>query len=203
MEDQEKIKFSRAMKVLLEYLSDIGTTLLISKGALRFMLLQIGEKNHSLPPALRKTASNQIKAIEEDARREVERGFPLLQSQSVVAIWGALEACIDDFCADWLAAHPEQLETNGFKKVRIPVASLRFDDRREMMKAVIDAIARETSADLKAGVGRFQEILRKIGLEVDVPPALQKDLLELSKVRNNIVHRHGNADRKFVDECPW
>ena len=145
----------------------------------------------------------EARKLEDLAKSEIERGFPLIIAHSIVAIWSALEACIPEFCADWLIAQPELLESEGLAKIKVSATLLNTADRRGAMRAVVSEIERQVDAPQKAGLGRFQANLEKLGLGFGLDDDLRKSLFEMSKVRNLIVHRLGKADEIFANECPW
>jgi len=145
----------------------------------------------------------QTKKLEADAASEAANGFPLLSSHSVVALWSALEDAIPRMCSDWLLKYPRTLERDDFSRVKLPPHILLLEDRTVAMEEIVLELARTTQSSLKAGVGRFDALIGALGIKLSVSKALRRDLFELSKVRNVIVHQLGKADRKFVQECPW
>ena len=42
-----------------------------------------------------------------------------------------------------------------------------------------------------------------LGLTGGVPTSLRRDLLELSQIRNVLVHRAGIVDKRLAEACPW
>src|SRR5258706_3571043 len=144
-----------------------------------------------------------VEEIEALALGEVEKGFPLLVSHSVVALWSALEAAIVAFCADWLVSHPECLQLESVARIRLPVAAFANADNKATMEAVVDEISQRIDAAMKPGIGRFQSLLENIGIGFGVDADLRKCLFEMSKARNLIAHKSVRVDRKFASECPW
>jgi hypothetical protein len=61
----------------------------------------------------------------------------------------------------------------------------------------------KTRAALKPGVGRIEPLLDAVSLGGAVPDSVRRVVLELSQVRNLVVHKNGVVDRRFVDQCPW
>ena len=68
---------------------------------------------------------------------------------------------------------------------------------------VIDLVDQEVSGPLRNGVSRFESLLQVFGLDGAVEDELRKTLFELSQIRHVILHRHGEADKKLLDSCPW
>jgi hypothetical protein len=60
-----------------------------------------------------------------------------------------------------------------------------------------------TKSDLKQGCGRFEIILEAMGISGSIESELRRDLLELSQIRNVLVHRAGIVDKRFIEICPW
>jgi len=56
---------------------------------------------------------------------------------------------------------------------------------------------------LKLGVGRFETIVESVGLYGKIDRIVRKVFLELSQVRNLVVHKSSVVDKKFLDICPW
>lgn len=44
------------------------------------------------------------------AKREIERGFPLLHAYTIVALWGAMEALLEDVLIAWMMNDPTILK---------------------------------------------------------------------------------------------
>ena len=55
---------------------------------------------------------------------------------------------------------------------------------------------------MKKGVDGLEAILEKIKLPGTVDQEIKK-LRELQQVRHSIVHKNGNADKRFVEAVPW
>ena len=96
------------------------------------------------------------------AANEVDKGFPLLLSHSVIEIWSALEVYLTEFCSDWLLAHPECLASESMAKIKFSAALMSNPDRKTIMDSIVNEIAQSVQARLKPGVGRFQAIFEKL-----------------------------------------
>jgi hypothetical protein len=136
------------------------------------------------------------------AREECDRGFPLLVRLSIVGLWSALEVAIPSFVKTFLEEKPELLGAKAFEKVKLPAALCRNLSAEDFYSLVIDEFERDTSGILKAGIGRFENLLSTIGCTGEVEKEIRDNIYELSRVRNLIVHNFGRADKKFLKECP-
>lgn len=137
------------------------------------------------------------------ALAEIESGFPALHAHAVVAQWGALDALVSDLVVAWLLNDSQALRSERVGRIKLPLAVYESLDREGRMSLLAQEINRSINADLKLGIGKFESLLEVIGLAGAVDDATRRDLLEVSEVRNLLVHRAGVADRRFVETCPW
>lgn len=148
---------------------------------------------------MRKTARSEA----ELAQHEVDQGFPVLNQQVTVDLWGALESLVRDFLAGCLANQTAPTGMDAVRKIKIRVADYEIMSKEERYYYLIEELERNLGAAFKQGINRFEALLDVFGFSGKVGKAIQKDLFELSQVRNVIVHRRGVADRKLVEACPW
>jgi len=145
-------------------------------------------------------AAQQLEAL---AKREREGGFQLLIRHAVVAIWSALDASVPRFVAAYIQAFPDLLKGEAFTKVRLPAAALLASSETDVCGEIVLELERNSNATLKRGVGRFECLLDAVGLSRVIDDQQRRDLLELSQVRNLIVHKFGVVDARFATACPW
>lgn len=148
-------------------------------------------------------AIEQAKQQAELAQREIDREFSSLVGQSITVLWGALEALIKDFLVRWLELLPVLWERTAISSLKIRIGdyeALCAEDRR---RYVIGEIERNVAAKLKVGVGRFEAVLSELDLGGGVDDSIRRDLLELSAMRNALVHNGGHVDARFKAICPW
>lgn len=134
---------------------------------------------------------------------EVARGFPVLHGQAVVALWGAFEVLVQDLLFELLLNEPTILKSDTFGKLRIPLAEFEALDKEQRMRLLIRELEQDLGASVKLGIGRFEAMLKKVQLGGSLPADVKRDLLELSQVRNVLVHRASIADTRFSEMCPW
>ncbi len=104
---------------------------------------------------------------------------------------------------EYLAA-PDRWDTAPIlKKVKGPLVDFlgaSDDERAEWLSQELKLVVKIT---LIKGVGRFEAVFDAIGLGGPVEDEPRRAFLELSEIRNAIVHRGGRADRRLVERCPW
>lgn len=137
------------------------------------------------------------------AREEIANDFPFLRSALAILLWGALEAAVDDVVVEWLRVDPRSMMARGLSGIRVPLAKFQAGTDEERIRLLLAEVIRRKRAEFKPGIGRFEAILQVAGLSGEFDAARKRDLLELSKVRNLLVHRAGVVDRRFLDDCPW
>ena len=145
----------------------------------------------------------EMKRRAERARREAERGFPVLNEQSVVNLWSSLETLITEIVACWIKNVPSAKQSEAVRKVPIRLSDYEAMSAEERLFYMVDELERDLSAPLKQGVNRFEVLLALFGLSGEVGDTIKRELFELSHMRNIIIHRRGMADKKLVDACPW
>ena len=143
------------------------------------------------------------KALEALAMRERDGGFQLLLRHASVALWGALDASVPQFVAAYLREFPDLLRTEGFARVKLPAVALLTTSESDVWSEIVLELERNFGAPLKKGIGRFECLLEAIGLGRPIETDQRRDLLELSQVRNLIVHKFGVVDARFATNCPW
>jgi hypothetical protein len=143
------------------------------------------------------------KSYADFAQREIDNDFPILHSQAVVSLWGALETLTLTVVADWIVNRPEILHKEPWLSLKVKVGEYEKYDTEQKALHLAYSIDQVLSGPMKGGVTRFESLLKTIGLKGGVSKEVRKDLLELQQIRNVIVHKRGKADRKFCEACPW
>ena len=137
------------------------------------------------------------------AKREVERGFPVLQANTALAVWSHLEAGVRLFLARWLEHEKTALDLDAIQRMKVKIGEYERLQGEDRYFYILDRLEQELIAPLKCGINRFETILEPFGLSGKVDADVQRDLFELNQVRNCLMHRAGRADRRFVEACPW
>lgn len=137
------------------------------------------------------------------AQREIDNDFPMLHSQAVVSLWGALETLTLTVVAVWIVNRPGILHKEPWLSLKVKVGEYETLDTEQKALHLANLIDQMLSGPMKGGVNRFESLLETIGLKGAVGEGVRKGLWELQQARNVIVHKRGKADRKFCEACPW
>jgi len=146
----------------------------------------------------------EARKIEHFAREQARRGFPYLFSSAVVRLWTILEALVDDMGLI-LLCHPdfEWAADTELLKLEGPVLSFLNASREERAEWISGALKDKLGVTRRPGVARFEAFLKPLGLTGKIDDLVKRTLLELSAVRNALVHKNGIVDKRFLDACPW
>lgn len=138
----------------------------------------------------------------EVAKSEMERDFPLLHAHTLMGIWGALEALVEDVAIAWIRQNPESVNGEPFSKIKIPF--IEFQEMNELARChfLLVELRRNLKVDLGVGVAKFEKVLDSLGLGGRVDPAVRTKIHETQQIRNVLAHRGGIADQRLADACP-
>lgn len=137
------------------------------------------------------------------AKSETKKDFPVLHAHSLIAIWGAVEALIDDIFVMWLLNKPEILNNETLVKIRIPLIKFEALDREDRMRLILEEVKREVRATYKPGILGFEQLLEYLGLSGPVDDKIKRSLIEMKQIRNILLHRGGFVDQRAIEACPW
>lgn len=137
------------------------------------------------------------------AQNEIDNAFPLLHAHTLVGIWGAFEASIEDLAVLILLNDPIARNRDPISKVRISIAEFETLDSDERMRVIIQELQRTLRAEQRLGVNAFEIILQTVGLDGAIDENVSKDIFEYQQIRHAIVHRGLLADRHLTERCPW
>jgi hypothetical protein len=130
-------------------------------------------------------------------------GFPFLHQLSVARLWSILETVVDDAVAHVLRRSPPTELPAAVRSIRAPIFEYLAADEESQATFLLDCVKQDIRSSLKVGVGRFESLLSAVGYGGEVDDLVRRALLELSEVRNVVVHRAGKADERIVERCPW
>ena len=128
--------------------------------------------------------------------------FALLHAHTVMGLWGALEAAVEDLASTWLENHPALLSRPKFMRIRVPVAIYETLTPAARFRLIISELQRDLGNDQSFGVGQFEKILTEVELTGAVPPRVRRLLLRAQQYRHLVAHRAGRADSRFLEICP-
>ena len=195
-------------RVLLERQSRLDEVLELCCYAIREVsaLPDLTSALNLVQKVLPKDASERMERAERvatTAKREAASNFSSLFDMATIVLWGALESAVRDFVARWIARYPQARELDSLGKIKIRLADYDQLSNEELHQHVVDQLDRELGAPLKKGAGRFDSLLSAVAIAVPLDSDLRRALLEMSEVRNVLVHKAGSADRRFIEACPW
>jgi len=194
--------YKLAMQLL--HLSMRGIGLLQSMPEVFEALVQV-ENRHS--PEEKDQYEKDLVVARQEAQLAVEQekqGFPLLHAHTLVTIWGALEAAIEDVLLGILMNEPHILHGASFPKIKITLGDFENLDKEDRMRLVLSELCRDQGQGRRArGVDYFEVMLQPFGLSDAVDAEIKKNLWTVHNLRNAVVHRSFLADRRLVEACPW
>jgi hypothetical protein len=137
------------------------------------------------------------------AAQEVEQGFPLLCGHTIVGLWGAFEAAIENFLTRWIVYSPSSLEDISQIRLRVPATDFMQASDQERARLLLAELSRNLQADARLGISRFEELLNRFNLGGNPKDEVKREVFEMQQVRHIWAHRGGLADAQFKDRCPW
>lgn len=137
------------------------------------------------------------------AKRENDEGFPLLCAHSLVGLWGAFEAAIEDFLPAWLVADPAKLTDADTLRLRVSARDMLALSEHDRVRLVLTELTHSQSAESRMGISRFEGMLGQVGLSAGVSETLKRQIFEMQQVRHLWAHRGGRPDEAFRSRCPW
>lgn len=88
-------------------------------------------------------------------------------------------------------------------RLKGPLLEFRAASPEEQSEFLAQLLKNAVDAPLKLGIGRFEAVLDPCGLGGGVHDLVRRVLLELSQVRNLVVHRSARVDKRILEHCPW
>ncbi len=153
--------------------------------------------------AKRDEARKQAKERADLALREVSSGFPVLHSQQVVFLWGAIEAVVEDTLVAWLKNENFIDKDLRLRRIKVSVADFNAMSETERNYHLVSEYRRELRPRHRSSIEVFESILHEFGLQGAMDPEPKRSLIELEYVRNVLLHKRGIADSRFLEGCPW
>lgn len=160
---------------------------------------EIFQKGHSHEP----DQTDHDETLSEFVGKEIDNGFPRTHAHLLVSFWGALETFIMDTLLNWMEFQPTCLAKPEIERIKIRLVEYNELSDREKSLYIINRIKNEIGSPFKRGAGQFESLLGVFGLSGKIDEGIKRDLLEMSEVRNVIVHRRMLADERIITNCPW
>lgn len=134
---------------------------------------------------------------------EAKNGFPLYHGLATIGIWAGLEAFVEDLLIACMTHDGTFSDVPAVRKLKVPLLQFEAMSRDERLVWLLENVSVSLESSVAFGAGRFERLLNVFGLGGAVEAELQACLVELSAVRNVLVHRGGRADIRLVSNCPW
>ncbi len=207
--DSDDFGWAKPVQIFTQHLLDShnivhltywGAHLLIAESDLMEAIAQ----SSFLPEETKPTAQTRAEALlrVRAAQKEKEEDFPLLHGHTLMGIWGALEAFVEDLCVSYMQSYPAVLDEPGLEKINIPFSEYRRLSEIEKLRYLVSEVQQKKRTGLRAGVKVFEDLLASLGLDGEVHPHIRDVLYEAQQLRNVLAHRGGVADQKLCEACP-
>lgn len=146
--------------------------------------------------------SGPVASMARTAEEEIASGFPLLHGHTLVGLWGALEACMEDLCVSWLSRPAPDAVAGYLSNVKVPLGDFLLREGDDRWRWVLLQIENAKGSALKRGVGQFESVLDQIGLGGTLDDQIRDVIFYSKALRNLYAHQAGRADGRFVEDCP-
>lgn len=124
--------------------------------------------------------------------------FALLHAHTIMGVWGALEAGIEDLVVAWLTHNPEMLAASPLASQKVVASHFETLSRDERMRQLVSDWRRGKRF---VGVTAFENVLELVGLDGGVSELVRSNLRLMQQYRHLVAHRGGVADQRFVAVC--
>lgn len=154
-------------------------------------------------PESYETAKQHAERLQQLASEEEQKGFPYLFGLATVRLWSILEAMVDEIAVEYLKDPGSCEDVDLIRSLKGPLVDFVNAAPDEQAEFLANELKLAVKAALKPGVGRFEAILEPLGIGGGVDENVRRAFIELSQLRNAIVHCGGVADKRFVEACRW
>lgn len=133
------------------------------------------------------------------ARELRELDYAQINSHSLVAMWGALETCIEDTVISIIinnAGKLTDIEKNGVKVIRDGNNNINDEEASAIYRRL--ERKRESKGNI---IATYENVLNFFELTAN-PLLTEEILVELNAIRNCIMHKGGVIDQKAANQAP-
>lgn len=148
-------------------------------------------------------AKARVERLRPFAEAEAEEGYPYLTSLVIVRLWSIMEAAVGALLADAVASPGPAADEQTLSRVKGSLFEFARGSEDERIEALVQGVLNTMPESAKIGVGRFEIPLASLGFGGAVDPAVARGVLELSEVRNAVVHGGGAVGKRLAERCPW
>ena len=140
--------------------------------------------------------------LEEFAKRQVDLKHPYLYNLALIRTWSILETFVDEVAmsrlrGSTLDAFPQ------LHALKMSISEFINVDGAERLEIILTRFKETQASTLKKGNGRFKIVLDAVAVNGAVDEWVSKMFLEMSEIRNSLVHRGGVVDKRLLESCPW
>lgn len=146
---------------------------------------------------------NRDEKLEAFTREQTAKGFSYIYSLASVRLWSILEASADDAVLPVLLDLDRLPSESPIRGLKAPVLDFVRMEEGERSQILLELLKQEVRSRFRKGIGKLEVLLEAAGLGGGVHDLVRRALLELSEVRNLVVHHNARADQRIQDSCPW
>jgi len=142
--------------------------------------------------------------LSEQAKLEIESNHENVVRDGIIILFSKLESGIKDIIKSIFIHAPTMFEDESIKGMKISYAEYRKYNEDELADLFLIDYER-TFLKEKYGFERFECMLKPVGLagRPEWNVTHKKELIELSMVRNLLVHKNGIVDKQFLGICGY
>lgn len=111
----------------------------------------------------------------------------------LIGAWGAFEAFFDDFFVAALESDPDALDQEFMTELKV-----KYSDKTDA-SGIYRALSNKVDRD--PGTKRFEQLLKAINLNGDVPEEISIAVSEAQQIRHLWAHRAGISDERFIKKA--
>jgi hypothetical protein len=134
------------------------------------------------------------------AAEEMSTGFKTICGHSAIAIWAGIETAIEQMLVNHIQKLPDIKELMALVAPALKLEKVQTTTEADARRSVRKW---EAALDDPDALVRAIKMLGAVGLEIELPEKDHRLLVEISEVRNVLLHRGGVIDRGFIAKCPW
>jgi len=121
----------------------------------------------------------------------------------LLEIYTLLEVCIKKIIIALIKKldfneHPKEL-----RNIKISLSEFNSFDEDDKIEFLFNNLERNTNGGINYSLDRFENLLKVFGLNGPINKSIKKNILELSQIRNLLLHKDGYVDNHFKKKCPF
>ena len=115
-----------------------------------------------------------------------------------VRMWATLEAFISDSIRFAVSAIPIVRQSDALRKLKGPLLSFLEATEDEQADQLLRMLEDAAGGSLRNGIGRFESVLKSLGLGGPVDDSVREAIFRCAQYRNCIVHHDGVIDGQLA-----